>query len=148
MKNLQIKIEPYEDRFRSQMIAVWERSVRATHDFVTLDDIEYFKGLVKEIDFHSFSVYCLTSGEDVCGFIGVADFKIEMLFLDPECIGQGFGKTLITFALNDLKVRMVDVNEQNRNAVNFYSRFGFVVFGRTETDPEGKNYPILQMRLP
>jgi putative acetyltransferase len=147
MKNIQVRIKPYSEKFREQIILVWEKSVRATHNFVKPSDIDYFKIIVKEIDFNSFSVYCLTNENNVLGFLGVADFKIEMLFLDPDFIGQGLGKKLMKFALDDLKADKVDVNEQNLNAVNFYSRFGFTTYERTEKDPEGKDYPILKMKL-
>jgi len=41
----------------------------------------------------------------------------------------------------------LDVNEQNPNAVNFYSHMGFTVIKRSEIDSLGKPFPILTMRL-
>lgn len=141
-------IKPYTSEFRDQIIDVWERSVRATHDFVKSEDIDYFKSVVITIDFTLFDVYCaINLAGEVIGFIGVADKKVEMLFLDPTCIGKGVGKQLMLFALEHLNVTGVDVNEQNRNAVSFYEKFGFKTYDRTEKDPEGKDYPILKMRL-
>jgi ribosomal protein S18 acetylase RimI-like enzyme len=143
----QIKITPYNEMFREQMISVWEASVRATHHFVKEEDIGHLKELVKGIDFYSFSVYCLVSGDRVLGFMGTAAETIEMLFLDPDFIGQGYGKRLMKFALEELKASKVDVNEQNTKAVEFYSGFGFVPYDRTDKSPEGKDYPILKMKL-
>ncbi|MBM9577443.1 GNAT family N-acetyltransferase [Leptospira sp. 201903070] len=143
-----MKIKPYEEKFRAQMISLWERSVRETHKFVSPDDIEYFKTLVAGIDFRLFQVYCcVDEDESLIGFIGVAENKIEMLFLEPRQIGKGIGKLLIELAIQDLGATEVDVNEQNVNAVGFYSKFGFRTYDRSELDPEGKNYPILKMRL-
>ena len=142
-----MNIKPYEEKYREQIISVWEISVRATHDFVSPKDIDYFKEIVKGIDFNSFPVYCLVSEDKVLGFIGVEDSTIEMLFLDPNFIGQGLGKKLMNFALSELKADKVNVNEQNTNAVTFYVKFGFVTYERTEKDPEGKDYPILKMKL-
>jgi putative acetyltransferase len=51
------------------------------------------------------------------------------------------------FALSELKATMVDVNEENLNAVQFYKKFGFQVYDKIEEDPEGKDYPILKMKL-
>ncbi|QHT65248.1 GNAT family N-acetyltransferase [Rhodocytophaga rosea] len=147
MQNQEFYIKPYETNFKEQILSVWEKSVRATHNFVKPSDIDYYKQSVKEIDFCSLSVYCLTNENKVVGFIGVADLKIEMLFLDPDYIGQGLGKKLMNFALNDLKADQVDVNEQNSNAVKFYSKFGFTPYEKTEKDREGKDYPILKMKL-
>lgn len=142
------EIKPYEDRYRDQMISLWERSVRATHDFLEPGDIDYYKQLVNEIDFYAFDVYCLVAGEKVLGFMGISGDKIEALFLDPDHIGKGLGKKLMYFALDELMANKVDVNEQNTHAVEFYSQFGFRSYARTEKDDAGKDYPILKMRIP
>ncbi|MBC7848081.1 MAG: GNAT family N-acetyltransferase [Chitinophagaceae bacterium] len=110
-------------------------------------DIDFYKTIVKAIDFNSFSVYCAFAGLKFIGFIGVSDGKIEMLFIDPEWIGKGVGKTLVEFAIYELRATSVDVNEGNLQALEFYSRFGFEVYNRLEKDNEGKDYPILQMKL-
>lgn len=142
----QASITPYRDEYRDQLTAVWERSVRATHHFLLPEDIDYFKQVVQGIDFHAFPVYCLVRDNTVLGFLGVAGGKIEMLFLDPAHIGKGYGRLLMRFALEDLGADKVDVNEQNSNAVAFYTRFGFVPIERTEKDSEGKDYPIIKMK--
>ncbi|WP_051113343.1 GNAT family N-acetyltransferase [Lunatimonas lonarensis] len=94
-------ILPYSGNDRTAILDVWERSVLATHHFLTSDDFVEIKALVHFIDFNDFEVHCLKilpSGELV-GFIGVADRKIEMLFFSPEYIGRGLGRKLIDFAL-------------------------------------------------
>lgn len=40
----------------------------------------------------------------------------------------------------------MDVNEQNPQAIGFYQYMGFIVVKRSETDMEGKPYPILTMK--
>ena len=40
----------------------------------------------------------------------------------------------------------LDVNEQNPEAIAFYTRRGFEVIGRSETDDAGRPYPLLHMR--
>ena len=147
MQHAETNIEKYEDRFKEQMIAVWEKSVRATHHFVTAEEVDRLKELVKQIDFNSYSVYCLTSGNKVLGFLGVENYVIETLFLDPNYIGQKLGTKLMDFALNELKADKVNVNEQNLDAIKFYSKFGFVTYERTEKDAEGNDYPVLKMKL-
>ena len=142
---MQSEIKPYEEKYREQMIFVWEKSVRATHHFVTSDEVERLKVLVKEIDFTSYSVHCLISEDKMLGFLGGQDKVIESLFLDPDYIGQKFGTKLMDFALNTLKANKVNVNEQNTDAIKFYTKFGFKTYERTEKDSHG--YPILKMIL-
>lgn len=140
-------IEKYTDTMRTQLLNVWERSVRATHAFVTPEDLEEIKELVHSIDFHQLHVYCVMLHNKVAGFIGVADHKVEMLFIDPENIGKGYGKQLMQYALHQLQADKVDVNAQNLHAVQFYRHQGFEVYESTEKDDQGKNYPLLRMRL-
>jgi putative acetyltransferase len=146
-QNLQADIKPYEEKFREQILSVWERSVLATHDFLSPADFSSIKEIVHTIDFRAFDVYCLTQEYIVIGFLGVAEKKVEMLFLDPIYFGQGLGKKLMDFALTELKADKVDVNEQNSNAVKFYEKLGFEIYERTEKDDQGKDYPLLRMKL-
>lgn len=55
--------------------------------------------------------------------------------------GKGIGKRLLIYAMDQQKVKRVDVNEQNDQAV------GFRVVNRSEFDGAGKHYPILSMEL-
>src|SRR5678816_324935 len=134
---MQVEIKAFEEKYREQMIFVWEKSVRATHHFVTSEEVERLKELVKQIDFTSYSVHCLISEDRVLGFLGVDDNVIESLFLDSDYMGQKLGTKLMDFALNTLKANKVNVNEQNSEAIKFYTKFGFKIYERTEKDSHG-----------
>lgn len=141
------KIDEYNDNYREQILTIWENSVLATHDFLTPSDFEEIKELVKSINFNDFQVFCLTNENLVLGFIGVVNKKIEMLFLDPKYFGQGLGQKLLNFAVMELNADKLDVNEQNTKALKFYQKFGFETFERTDKDDQGRNYPLLRMKL-
>ena len=147
MQKDNFKISPYSSVFRPQILNIWERSVLATHDFLDKADFEEIKAFVADINFNDFELYCLINGNLIIGFIGVAEKRIEMLFLDPKYIGKGFGQKLLNFAVRQLNADQVDVNEQNIKALRFYQRYGFEIYERTEKDDQGKNYPLLRMRL-
>lgn len=142
-----VEITRYQDTYRNQLLNVWEKSVRSTHQFLNPADFEEIKSLVNTIDFHGLNVFCLLKEEEVIGFIGISDSKIEMLFVLPEYIGQGWGWKLMDFAMKVQHADKVDVNEQNSHAVKFYQKCGFKVFERTEKDDLGMDYPILRMKL-
>ncbi len=131
----------------AQLIEVWEASVRATHHFLTEDDISFFKPLILNSYFHQVDLYCMSIDGSIAGFIGLSDQKIEMLFVHPHAMGKGIGKQLCRFAMDERNVTEVDVNEQNRQAVGFYEHLGFVVVKRNPVDGLGKSYPILEMHL-
>jgi putative acetyltransferase len=133
----------------ARAVEVWEASVRATHDFVSDADIEIFRPLVRAGFGEIQHLAGLRDDDDrLVGFVGVADGKVEMLFLDPPARGQGGGKLLLDHAVRVFGATTLDVNEQNPQAVGFYQHQGFQITGRSPLDGMGKPYPLLQMALP
>lgn len=131
-----------------EVVDVWEASVRATHDFLKEEDIVYFKPLILNHYLDAVELRCVRDSTGrILGFAGVADGNLEMLFVHPNYRGQQVGKMLLDYAIQNLQVRKVDVNEQNGQALGFYRHFGFEVVGRSDLDPSGKPYPILHMEL-
>lgn len=147
MKKTDFKIIPFKKSLKKQVVAVWEKSVSGTHNFLNPSDFDEIKKLVSEMDFSAFKVHCLMEGDNVVGFVGIADKKVEMLFLLPDYFGQGLGKKLMHFACTKLGANEVDVNEQNNDAVAFYKKLGFIIYERAEKDGQGNDYPILKMKL-
>ena len=148
MLELSYSIHPYREAYRDQIIQVWEKSVLATHHFLEKEDFEAIKEIVSKINFQEFSVFSLLNeNEQVMGFLGLIDKKIEMLFLNPVWFGKGLGKVLLDYAIDNCGCSEVDVNEQNVHARIFYEKAGFEVVSRSEKDGAGMDYPILHMKL-
>ena len=83
----------------------------------------------------------------IIGFIVTDENRLEMLFITPNNRGKGTGKLLLQYAINQLGITEVDVNEQNPQAVGFYQYMGFIQYARSEIDGEGNPFPILHMKL-
>ncbi|MCP1996416.1 acetyltransferase [Flavobacterium sp. HSC-61S13] len=147
MTKVNFEIEKYQDNYKPQILAVWERAVLATHDFLTPQDFQEIKTFLREFDFTTLEVYCLIQQEKISGFMAIHDHKLEMLFIDSDYFGIGLGRSLLDYAVEVLDVDRVDVNEQNTQAVGFYKKMGFQVVDRSETDDQGRNYPLLHMKL-
>lgn len=131
-----------------RVVEVWEASVRATHHFLSEEDIQFIKPLIPDALSHVEELACMRDEAGrVVGFVGVEQDKVEMLFIHPAWRGRGIGSRLLKYAFNVLGARLVDVNEQNEQAVGFYLRMGFEVEGRSELDSTGKPFPLLHMRL-
>jgi putative acetyltransferase len=131
-----------------RLLEVWEASVRATHHFLSETDIQVIKPLIPDALAQVRELFCVRDADDrVAGFLGVEDSKIEMLFIHPNWRGRGIGSRLLKYATDVLGARLVDVNEQNDQAVGFYRRMGFEVEGRSELDSTGKPFPLLHMRI-
>ena len=138
----QIDLSEYVD-----VVALWEITVRETHDFLKEEDISFFKPLILNTYLNAVELRCIRSESgEIYGFSGVSEGNLEMLFVHPHQMGKGIGKALLSYAIEHHQVTKVDVNEQNPNAMEFYARNGFTVVGRSELDGTGKPYPIVHMR--
>ncbi len=142
------RIEKVEQSEYTEIVDLWEASVRATHHFLKEADIAYFKPLILNVYLDAVELSCVKNeNKDIIAFMGVAEQNLEMLFIHPKERGHGVGKMLLEYAINELEVKKVDVNEENEQAVGFYEKFGFRTYNRSEIDSSGKPYPILHMEL-
>lgn len=131
-----------------ELVEVWESSVRATHDFITEEDIAFFKSIIIKEALPALTLKCIKDRNvAILGFIGIEGSKIEMLFISDKARGKGIGKQLLQYAIEQLGSNKVDVNEQNPAAVGFYEHMGFKVVSRSPFDDMGKPFPILHMTL-
>ena len=60
---------------------------------------------------------------------------------------MGIGRKLIEYGIKNYSINELTVNEQNLQAKGFYEHLGFRVYKRSETDEQGKPFPVLYMRL-
>lgn len=128
------------------IIAIWELSVRATHHFLPEDYLEEIKSILPSV-LPQVDLYIYRASDNgIQGFAGVSDQKIEMLFIHPESRGQGIGRLLAMFCIENLKADKLDVNQQNQQAIGFYEKLGFRIIGRRELDGMGRPFPLLQMK--
>ncbi|MGE7992164.1 GNAT family N-acetyltransferase [Pseudomonas sp. NPDC089554] len=131
-----------------ELVQVWEDAVRATHDFLP----DAYIVLLREHVLRRYLdavmlVCCRDRTRRILGFAGVSNGRVDMLFVTPQYHGQGVGKHLLHYAIDELNAERLDVNEQNPKALGFYLHEGFEVTGRSATDGLGQPYPLLHLRL-
>lgn len=141
-----IKIVERERQLLETLTRIWEDSVRQTHTFLAEADIQALRPLVRQGLTEIPELWVLVAGSEYKGFMGIADSKLEMLFIDGRERGRGFGSALLQYAIRKLGVTEVDVNEQNLQAYVFYQKYGFKKYARSELDGQGNPFPILQLR--
>ncbi len=141
----EIRLATAEDY--SRIMEIWESAVRATHDFLTEEDLMYFKQVIPKDYLPSLEVFVLIEEGITIGFSAAAEGNLEMLFIHNDFRGKGYGKKLFHSIREIRNVTRVDVNEQNPQAIGFYENLGFKTSGRSEKDGSGKDYPIIHMTL-
>ena len=131
----------------NQLLEVWEKSVRATHLFLSDREIKNIKEYVPQA-LNGIAHLMIDAGEAgrAVAFMGIEDGTLEMLFISPEERGKGLGKRLIEYGIESYSVERLAVNEQNPQAKGFYEHMGFEVYQRDELDGQGNPFPILHMR--
>lgn len=145
---MNIHIAPVSPDEYPRLLSIWEAAVRATHHFLTEENIEEFRPIVMEQAFPAVKLSCArTDSGEIIGFVGTADRKVEMIFIDPAHHGGGIGRALMEHAIAEDGAVEVDVNEQNPGALAFYQRLGFEVIARSPLDSLGKPFPLLHLRL-
>ena len=145
-----MKILEVTDRtpdFINRLLKVWESSVRATHLFLSGDEIKNIKEYVPQA-LNGIAHLIIAEDNTDCpaAFMGIEDGTLEMLFISPEERGKGLGKELLKYGIETYSVADLAVNEQNPLETGFYEHMGFEVYRRTELDEQGNPYPLLYMR--
>ena len=136
-----------DDALVGRLVELWEASVRATHDFLSEEDIRGIRTYVPDALRSIADLRIVRDAEGVpVAFMGCDGRRLEMLFVDPACRGAGVGTALVREAFA-AGVTEVVVNEQNPSARGFYEHVGFAVCGRSERDEQGGPFPILYMKL-
>lgn len=131
-----------------QLINIWEKSVRATHLFLSDDEIMEIKKYVPQA-INGIAHLIIAENENHCpvAFMGIEKQTLEMLFIAPKERGKGLGRQILQYGIDSHSVTALTVNEQNPLAKGFYEHMGFQVYKRTDHDEQGKPYPLLYMKL-
>ena len=99
-------------------------------------------------------VYKLTENNTIMGYysyyeLNKSEVMLENLFVEPQYIGKGIGKRLMSDFLN----RVINSNYQkvlldaDPNAENFYAKLGFKVIGKRKTSIKNRFMPIMEKQI-
>lgn len=142
-----MKIRPGTSADVPRALAIWRAAVDATHGFLTPDDRIEIDRMVADEFLPAVLMWLVEDAAgDVQGFLVMDGEMIDALFVDPAVHGQGFGSALLAHALTLSPHATVEASEQASNALPFYESRGFVRIGRSETDPQGRPYPLVHLR--
>ena len=147
MKVVDVDLKDRSEDLVEKLLVVWESSVRATHLFLSDNEISEIKKYVPQALKEIPRLILLKNDRNtLVGFMGIVDSHLEMLFIAPKERGRGFGRKLLEYGITKYSINDLAVNEQNPRARGFYEYMGFEVYKRTEFDEQGNPYPLLYMK--
>ena len=128
-------------------LEIWRAAVDATHGFLSPEDRAAIDVMVAgEFLPNAELIFAVDNGNHPIGFLVMDGSMIDALFVDPAHHGRGYGSLLLDHALTLAPDATVDASEQATNALPFYLSRGFKVTGRSETDPQGRPYPLIHLK--
>jgi|GEM_PF-77954 len=113
-----------------ELVAIWCRSVDATHDFLSAEYRAELEELVRSFLPEAPLWVAVNERDQPVGFMLLSGQHMDALFIDPDVRGCGVGRMLVEHALSMAPELTTNVNEQNEQAVGFYKKVGFKVTGR------------------
>jgi putative acetyltransferase len=127
-------------------VEIWRLAVVATQGVLTPEDRAEIDATVA-LEFLPGAELILAVNETSrqVGFLVMDKTMIDALFVDPAHHGKGYGTLLLNHALSLEPGATIDASEQASNALPFYLARGFRVVGRSETDPQGRPYPLIHL---
>ena len=143
-----LEVKSRTEELTDKLLEVWESSVKATHLFLSNEEIENIKKYVPQaLNQVQHLVIIKDEFNMPIAFMGIENQKLEMLFIKNSERKKGLGKQLINYGIENYNINELVVNEQNPQAKGFYKHMGFETYKRTELDEQGNSYPILYMKL-
>ena len=117
-----IEIKDRDSILIQNLLDVWESSVKATHLFLSKEEInnikKYVPFAIKEVPV---LVIAKNVDKNITGFMGTKDKMLEMLFISDKYRGKGIGKMLLQYGIKNYNINELTVNEQNPLAKKFMS---------------------------
>ncbi|MGB3774269.1 MAG: GNAT family N-acetyltransferase [Leeuwenhoekiella sp.] len=123
--------------YNEKQIAAWEEELTITEKYINEEQ-----------------VYKLTVGNALIGFYAYkiekqTHVKLDFLFVEPEFMGQGYGKILILNLLervehSEYETILVD---SDPNAEGFYAKLDFLKIGELESSIKNRFLPIMELKI-
>ena len=128
------------------ILKIWERFVVETHDFLKKEDRMQLKNELP-IYLKYVEAYLWFNEKEAIDFSGINEKNLEMLFIDPKHFNKGYGTTILQSLIQEDKIQYVDVNKDNQYALKFYNKNGFKQYNESQKDNQGRDYPVLHLKL-
>lgn len=142
-----IEITERKENLIEELCHIWRRAVEATHHFLDAEEIDALaQTLPAALHRIPHLLVVMDDTDTILAFVGIRNQDIDFLFVDPRHHKKGIGRACIEYARENYQADSLCVNEHNPQARAFYEHLGFQMVKRSETDEQGRPYPLLYMK--
>ncbi len=122
---------PYSSKFQEQYKNIYNACYHEMREALEIKPYDFIQDATF-FDEGMENVYLLIEQGEIIGSVALNGEEIDDLIVNPKCQGQGFGKQLLLWALQNIQTEkvMLHVAAWNERAVNLYKKCGFRI---TET---------------
>jgi|GEM_PF-3142088 len=113
---------------------IWEASARMFQNYLSETELETRRNEILESNFKDLTLRVYKIEEEIVGFIGVQSGCLVKHYMSPKYHGRGIGKALLAYAIGELGVVDIRVDEKNKTAIDFYLCHGFREKPRTDAE--------------
>ncbi|CAM1360416.1 GNAT family N-acetyltransferase [Tenacibaculum xiamenense] len=123
--------------YGAKQISEWKEDLKVSSEYIRNNHVYKLVETNKILGFYAFEI------------INKEKIKLNFLFIEPEFIGKGYGKKLLTHFLlrikqDGFKKAYLDADP---NAEVFYKRNGFKSVGKIESSIKNRFLPIMEIEL-
>ncbi|RNC62961.1 MAG: putative N-acetyltransferase YjaB [Candidatus Dichloromethanomonas elyunquensis] len=138
-------IRRYRQADQDEVLRVWLKESLQSHSFIPA---EFWKGYLDTLKYqylpHGKTFIAERDGR-IVGFISLIGNYVGALFVASEFQRQGIGRALLNFAHKSTGSLFVDVYKENIRALDFYTKFGFII--RREKIQQETGQPLITMYI-
>ena len=122
-------------KYGKQQIEKWREEMTIDSDYIINNQVFKMLNSDELIGFYAYQLGDLKT------------IKLNYFFLEPKCIGKGFGKLMMTDFLKRMdstEIKYVFLHA-DPFAEKFYKNFGFKVVGKLESSIKDRTLPIMKL---
>ncbi len=139
-------IRTFKKEDMNALINIWDKANALAHPFLPADVTQQIRRDIHEVFLPNAETWVLDENGIPLGFITMIGAEIGGLFVDPAHHRKGIGRRLVEHVVALKGPLSVEVFKENRIALPFYGRCGFVRTGESVFAPSG--HAILNMAMP
>lgn len=131
-------IRPFQDGDIDAVVSIWRESSDFAHPFLSKAFQDKESKNVRNVYPKFAKIWVKVADDEIIGFIAMIDTEVGAIFVRPSRHGQGHGRDLMNFVVEQYGAVTLDVFKQNTVGRRFYDKYGFKMTSEYTHEPSGQ----------